>query len=516
MGDSLEDLRSKIIASMGGESGGRGQSNSADRREPQASTSGTVVRDKRRETRSAIPQDRYAKRYSNRGPERPHESGGGRYDQGSRYQPHTSRYSTKPQQQQTSHHQSVASSSSSRERYQGSGRRSRQQEIDWDSVVPIDQWPRRRPSRWDVTPSGFENVPAERAKLSGLFPLPSQPQGIDRSKLEGIVANGVLTRRTAILFEDSTETNMKLSKYNKMLVLTAMDLEFKQHDSVVNYLTRFARLVDDSATLVKHSLKGLNLVLEFSSDEITTIVLSCQEYIERELNHKFIWQRPQEYVQREYECSEPTAENVCSPNVVSLQGIPETDESGIEKYLEGQHIKYKWSKPIFITEGDGVKTFIGTVLVEPAEEIQAPTELAVIRPNKSKLVQRGGEMTFQTLPKLVVRAEREASKVIELLNCVDPMDLKNEVFLREIRESIENSSVMRVMGELESVKIPVPSADYRNSFDTIGTNVGKIFVKFKEIGGAERAMKSLPGRRFNDRTMLCSYFSERDYDMDVF
>ena len=130
MGDSLEDLRSKIIASMGGESGGRGQSNSADRREPQASTSGTVVRDKRRETRSAIPQDRYAKRYSNRGPERPHESGGGRYDQGSRYQPHTSRYSTKPQQQQTPHHQSVASSSSSRDRYQGSGRRSRQQEID--------------------------------------------------------------------------------------------------------------------------------------------------------------------------------------------------------------------------------------------------------------------------------------------------------------------------------------------------------------------------------------------------
>ena len=46
-------------------------------------------------------------------------------------------------------------------------------------------------------------------------------------------------------------------------------------------------------------------------------------------------------------------------------------------------------------------------------------------------------------------------------------------------------------------------------------SVGKIFVKFKELEGAEAAMRKLPGTSFNDRTVLCAYYSERDYNMDI-
>lgn len=46
-------------------------------------------------------------------------------------------------------------------------------------------------TQWDIKPPGYENVTAEQAKLSGMFPLPGAPrqQQVDPTKLQAFVNN---------------------------------------------------------------------------------------------------------------------------------------------------------------------------------------------------------------------------------------------------------------------------------------------------------------------------------------
>lgn len=60
---------------------------------------------------------------------------------------------------------------------------------DLTEVVPIlDR--KRRLTQWDIKPPGYENVTAEQAKLSGMFPLPGAPrqQPMDPSKLQAFMS----------------------------------------------------------------------------------------------------------------------------------------------------------------------------------------------------------------------------------------------------------------------------------------------------------------------------------------
>jgi splicing factor U2AF subunit len=59
---------------------------------------------------------------------------------------------------------------------------------DLTDVVPITER-RRRLTQWDIKPPGYENVTAEQAKLSGMFPLPGAPrqQVMDPSRLQSLM-----------------------------------------------------------------------------------------------------------------------------------------------------------------------------------------------------------------------------------------------------------------------------------------------------------------------------------------
>lgn len=56
-------------------------------------------------------------------------------------------------------------------------------------IVPILER-KRRLTQWDIKPPGYENVTAEQAKLSGMFPLPGAPrqQPMDPSKLQAFMS----------------------------------------------------------------------------------------------------------------------------------------------------------------------------------------------------------------------------------------------------------------------------------------------------------------------------------------
>ncbi|CEP62785.1 Mud2p LALA0_S06e03796g [Lachancea lanzarotensis] len=380
--------------------------------------------------------------------------------------------------------------------------------INWQQVQPLSERQKMRPSLWDKTPKGFEKVPAERAKLSGLFPLPGQPQELDRSKLDGIVSSGVLTRRTRILFEDPTRANMSKTKFNQILVLTAVGASNPEMDHVVKFVSAFVKLVEETHELKSHSILSENrLRLHFSSEEITTIVLSCQKYIEAKTKCKFIWQRPGECVRKV-----KSEDAVCGGQIIALLGLETSDEETLKADLSSHGVEVKWLKFIFL---ESTQEFTGAALLDPKSWNNDIRHYRWIRPNDSKLHQDFEEITFQQLPQLVSRRDHEPSRVLVLLNCVDGKDLKNEEFVSELHDCMTQSAIMTSFGEIESVKIPKPGADYRTSFETIEESIGKIFVKFKEIESARHAMQKLPGRQFNDRTVLCAYFSERDYTMGI-
>jgi splicing factor U2AF 65 kDa subunit len=58
-------------------------------------------------------------------------------------------------------------------------------------------------------------------------------------------------------------------------------------------------------------------------------------------------------------------------------------------------------------------------------------------------------------------------------------------------------------GDVLEIKIPRPSGGSRQS-----AGVGKIYVKFDTPESASKALRSLAGRKFADRTVVTTYFSE--------
>lgn len=58
-------------------------------------------------------------------------------------------------------------------------------------------------------------------------------------------------------------------------------------------------------------------------------------------------------------------------------------------------------------------------------------------------------------------------------------------------------------GQILELKIPRPSGGSRQS-----AGVGKIFIKFDKPESAKKALQSLAGRKFADRTVVTTYFSE--------
>ena len=65
-------------------------------------------------------------------------------------------------------------------------------------------------------------------------------------------------------------------------------------------------------------------------------------------------------------------------------------------------------------------------------------------------------------------------------------------------------------GKILDVKIPRPTSGNRQS-----AGVGKIFVKFDSVKSATDALKALAGRKFSDRTVVTTYFSEVSFFLFV-
>ncbi|AGO11895.1 AaceriADR130Wp [[Ashbya] aceris (nom. inval.)] len=388
-----------------------------------------------------------------------------------------------------------------------------EREVDWSRVPALEERKRLRPTRWDVTPRGFEHVPAERAKLSGLFPLPGQPQELDRMTLEGIAEKGALNRRTKILFEDPTKQNLAQCKLNRTLVLSGEGVaDMDRVAACVSDMLKNITLEGEHVLSSCEQRKGV-LVLELNSEESAMLVLAAQAYLKKQLNSHIVWERPGEYVAR-IDAEEP----ICDRNLIALLDVPLQGASEAPGWLQEQGITYSWLHCVEVAR-QGVNIFTRTILYTPTSaEAPLPSlqDVHVLQPNASELTQNYSDISYQSFSKVVAVQTHKPSKVVCLLNAVDPLELKNEAYYREVHDAIMFGTPVLNCGPVESVKIPVPGPDFRNNFESVSLQIGKIFIKFKELSGAERAMLMLAGMRFCERTIICSYYSERDFDVDLF
>lgn len=82
--------------------------------------------------------------------------------------------------------------------------------------VPSILEKRRRLTQWDIKPPGYENVTAEQAKLSGMFPLPGapRPQPMDPSRLQAFMNQPSGSASNAALQTSNAKQSKRLFIYN--------------------------------------------------------------------------------------------------------------------------------------------------------------------------------------------------------------------------------------------------------------------------------------------------------------
>ncbi len=87
--------------------------------------------------------------------------------------------------------------------------------------------------------------------------------------------------------------------------------------------------------------------------------------------------------------------------------------------------------------------------------------------------------------------------------CITQSDIKTHTKISgsEICEDVKEEC--EKYGKVLDMKVPRPTGGSRQS-----NGVGKIFVKFDTPESSGKALRALAGRKFADRTVVTTYFSE--------
>lgn len=133
-------------------------------------------------------------------------------------------------------------------------------------------------SQWGVKPKGLENVTAQRAKLSGLFPLPGAPRTAEDAKIGDLIKDkssesGVLTATSKIDPLDSRNSCIVLVK--------GLDFHTVDHLKVADVFDQFLRSVDLEGTSLNMNYEKARktkdestLIIEFKTSTAATLALA--------------------------------------------------------------------------------------------------------------------------------------------------------------------------------------------------------------------------------------------------
>lgn len=429
-------------------------------------------------------------------------------------------------------------------------------------------------SKWGVKPKGFENVTAQRAKLSGLFPLPGYPRPVDYTKLEGLVKSRLNDANDVLI--DSSHIDPIDSRNSSILIVNNVNFERVDYLRLVEYFNKFLSKIDIDETTVNNNIVSKRktkddkkLIVEFKNNTCATIILALngeKVLLSSGLTYKaeendentsqtdqvspsseeeqvitLSIERPGEYVSqclppyKEMKLDEIEERVIDSPRKITILVTPESTETQIVDAL----------RPIANIKGFQLLREIGTkqslgigfveFYVDPQKKLNTIRALLEIQ----KFIEEARKIEFITdafLSCITTKEEKKTSiqdcpidsstlkslvkneyasthpklKVIQLLNIVTAKDLAEESSFKFIHQDVLRE--MNTFGNVKSIKIPRPANDFTPGLIQFSQpGLGKVYVEFEEEEAALKAIMATAGRMYNDRVVLCAFFDHSDY-----
>lgn len=423
-------------------------------------------------------------------------------------------------------------------------------------------------SQWGVKPKGFDNVTVQRAKLSGLFPLPGYPRPVDFTKIEDSLNNG-----KRHLLDDSYKIEPLDSRNAKIVIVKGIDFEKIDHLKVTDFLDKYLAKIDIEETSLNNieskrkTKDDRNLIIQFKNNVCATIILAIngklipvsqvkhteekddiedeedendEKVNEEEGSIELMVERPGEYVTqclppyKNINTTDIEETVVDNPRKCTLLVDPKLGETELLDILKtkGQYIKsFQLLREIGTKESLGVcffeyyfdpTTYKNTIKVIPAIENllnelknENPSIerafLSCVIPGKTGI--EDCPMDFNSL-KALAKGEYVTNhpklKVIELINLVTAKDLIEDSNYKFIYNDILQEC--KTFGEIKSIKIPRPANDFTPGISQfLQPGLGKIYVEFDDEQLALDAIMGLAGRMYNDRTVLCAFHNHQDF-----
>lgn len=198
---------------------------------------------------------------------------------------------------------------------------------------------KRRLTQWDIKPPGYENVTAEQAKLSGMFPLPGAPrqQPMDPSRLQAFMNQPAGSANASALKPSNARQSKRLFVYN--IPSTATDESVNEFFNLqLNGLNVISGVDPCISSQISQDRKFS--LLEFKSPEDATVALAL-DGISMEGSSEdsgLVISRPKDYIvpatadEEERQEGEISSTVKDSPNKISITKIPVylNDEQVIE------------------------------------------------------------------------------------------------------------------------------------------------------------------------------------------
>lgn len=187
---------------------------------------------------------------------------------------------------------------------------------------------KRRLTQWDIKPPGYENVTAEQAKLSGMFPLPGAPrqQPMDPSRLQAFMNQPAESTESTALKPSNSRQSKRLFVYNIPQTATG--------DAIVSFFNlqlnglNVVHSVDPCISAQVADDKSFAL-LEFKTPNDATVALAFDGITMADSGDKGIEvRRPKDYIVPNGSADQEYQEGVLlndvpdSPNKICVSNIP--------------------------------------------------------------------------------------------------------------------------------------------------------------------------------------------------
>ena len=425
---------------------------------------------------------------------------------------------------------------------------------DLTDTVPILER-KRRMTQWDIKPPGYENVTAEQAKLSGMFPLPGAPrqQPMDPSRLQAFMNQPGNQANASALKPSTARQSKRLFVYN--LPASVSDESLADFFNLQLNGLNVTRGQDPciSAQVSKDKTYAL---LEFKTAEDATNAMAMDgismEHEDHAMSnsdgtngasHKGLEiKRPKDYI-----VPAVTDETENEAGLLS-EVVPDTQNkisiTRIPPYLTDDQVRelltaFGELKNFVLVKDRGSEMSRGIAFCEYMDAAGS-TDLAVNSLNNMELgeshlkVQRAsigiqqvsGEMSVNAMSLMAATkaTDVEKGRVLCLMNMITPEELMDadeadgkfalSIFwtlltasvVTEILEDVKEECTK--YGPIAEIKMPRPTSGARQN-----NGIGKIYIKYAQPESAQKALAALAGRKFADRTVVVTFFGEEYFDV---